>query len=165
MSKIARLVVSVSFASSHKIDEVGVSFSNLICEWFYFENVDVRAEAGAGQTNLVRKRWGWPDAGNLLLQCRHELWHEQQIAIGHRRKRKCRSQFFVLLQDLRQVLVDFLIGSDQRSHGGATPLADTLSQFDMPSQYCPVNLRGIGEKANSGAAFRTAKGVSDFNQK
>ena len=33
------------------------------------------------------------------------------------------------------------------------------------TQCCPVNLRGIGEKANSGAAFRTAKGVSDLNQK
>ena len=32
-------------------------------------------------------------------------------------------------------------------------------------QYCPVNLRGIGEKANSGAAFRMTKGVSDLNQK
>jgi hypothetical protein len=32
-------------------------------------------------------------------------------------------------------------------------------------QYCPVNLRGISEKANSGAAFRTTKGVSDLNQK
>jgi hypothetical protein len=30
-------------------------------------------------------------------------------------------------------------------------------------QYCPVNLRGIGEKANSGAAFRMTKGVSDLN--
>ena len=31
------------------------------------------------------------------------------------------------------------------------------------NQYCPVNLRGIGEKANSGAAFRMTKGVSDLN--
>jgi hypothetical protein len=33
----------------------------------------------------------------------------------------------------------------------------------MRLQYCPVNLRGIGEKANSGAAFRMTKGVSDLN--
>ena len=33
------------------------------------------------------------------------------------------------------------------------------------TQYCPVNLRGIGEKANSDAAFRMTKGVSDLNQK
>src|SRR5450759_5039372 len=32
-------------------------------------------------------------------------------------------------------------------------------------QYCPVNLRGIGEKANSGAAFRVTSGVSDLNRK
>ena len=32
-------------------------------------------------------------------------------------------------------------------------------------QYCPVNLRGISEKANSGAAFWMTKGVSDLNQK
>ena|ERR1035437_2807078 len=35
----------------------------------------------------------------------------------------------------------------------------------IAAQYCPVNLRGIGEKANSGAAFRMTKGVSDLNQK
>jgi hypothetical protein len=35
----------------------------------------------------------------------------------------------------------------------------------MGLQYCPVNLRGIGEKANSGAAFRMTKDVSDLNQK
>ena len=40
-----------------------------------------------------------------------------------------------------------------------------LFQLNGGSQCCPVNLRGIGEKANSGAAFRTANGVSDLNQK
>jgi hypothetical protein len=38
-------------------------------------------------------------------------------------------------------------------------------KFPTRCQYCPVNLRGIGEKANSGAAFRMTKGVSDLNQK
>ena len=32
----------------------------------------------------------------------------------------------------------------------------------IENQYCPVNLRGIGEKANSGAAFRMTKGVSEL---
>jgi FkbM family methyltransferase len=32
-------------------------------------------------------------------------------------------------------------------------------------QYCPVNLRGIGEKANSGAAFQVTSGVCDLNRK
>ena len=35
----------------------------------------------------------------------------------------------------------------------------------LHDQYCPVNLRGISEKANSGAAFWMTKGVSDLNQK
>jgi hypothetical protein len=35
----------------------------------------------------------------------------------------------------------------------------------LENQYCPVNLRGIGEKANSGAAFRVTSGVSDLNRK
>ena len=30
-------------------------------------------------------------------------------------------------------------------------------------QYCPVNLRGLGQKANSGGAFRVTWGVSDLN--
>src|SRR5271167_3612791 len=32
-------------------------------------------------------------------------------------------------------------------------------------QYCPVNLRGIGQEANGGGAFRVTKGVSDLNRK
>jgi hypothetical protein len=32
-------------------------------------------------------------------------------------------------------------------------------------QYCPVNLRGLGEKANSGGAFQVTRGVSDLNRK
>ena len=43
---------------------------------------------------------------------------------------------------------------------------DSKAQYKlsiMYDQYCPVNLRGIGEKANSGAAFRMTKGVSDLN--
>jgi hypothetical protein len=32
------------------------------------------------------------------------------------------------------------------------------------SQYCPVNLRGLGQKANSGGAFRVTWGVSDLNR-
>jgi hypothetical protein len=32
-------------------------------------------------------------------------------------------------------------------------------------QYCPVNLRGVGQKANSGAALRVTRGVSDLNGK
>src|SRR5271169_4483222 len=32
-------------------------------------------------------------------------------------------------------------------------------------QYCPVNLRGLGQKANSGGAFRVTWGVSDLNRK
>jgi hypothetical protein len=34
-----------------------------------------------------------------------------------------------------------------------------------PSQYCPVNLRGLGQKANSGGAFRVTWDVSDLNWK
>ena len=37
------------------------------------------------------------------------------------------------------------------------------NRINILIQYCPVNLRGIGEKANSGAAFRMTKGVSDLN--
>src|ERR1700687_474275 len=33
------------------------------------------------------------------------------------------------------------------------------------SQCCPVNLRGLGQKANSGGAFRVTWGVSDLNRK
>jgi hypothetical protein len=40
-----------------------------------------------------------------------------------------------------------------------------LSWNYKSDQYCPVNLRGISEKANSGAAFWMTKGVSDLNQK
>ena len=43
--------------------------------------------------------------------------------------------------------------------------AKSIPQAYAEDQYCPVNLRGIGEKANSGAAFRMTKGVSDLNQK
>jgi hypothetical protein len=32
-------------------------------------------------------------------------------------------------------------------------------------QYCPVNLKGVGQKANSGAAFRVTRRVSDLNGK
>src|SRR5271168_5637704 len=32
-------------------------------------------------------------------------------------------------------------------------------------QCCPVNLRGLGQKAKSGAAFRVTWGVSDLNRK
>jgi hypothetical protein len=32
-------------------------------------------------------------------------------------------------------------------------------------QYCPVNLRGVGQKANNGAALRVTRGVSDLNGK
>jgi hypothetical protein len=35
----------------------------------------------------------------------------------------------------------------------------------IKSQYCPVNLRGMGQKANSGEAFRVTSGVSDLNRK
>jgi glutathione S-transferase len=51
------------------------------------------------------------------------------------------------------------------SDRGPWLLGDDLSLADinMMPQYCPVNLRGIGEKANSGAAFRMTKGVSDLN--
>ena len=31
-------------------------------------------------------------------------------------------------------------------------------------QYCPVNLRGLGQRANSGRAFRVTWGVSDLNR-
>ena len=40
-----------------------------------------------------------------------------------------------------------------------------FASYVKRNQYCPVNLRGIGEKANSGTAFRMTKGVSDLNQK
>ena len=57
---------------------------------------------------------------------------------------------------------------------GAAPCSTILTPHDSApdkqdkceyifSQYCPVNLRGIGEKANSGAAYRMTKGVSDLN--
>jgi len=46
------------------------------------------------------------------------------------------------------------------------PGTDRPAQLMLESaQYCPVNLRGISEKANSGAAFWMTKGVSDLNQK
>ena len=35
----------------------------------------------------------------------------------------------------------------------------------LGAQYCPVNLRGLGQKANSGGAFRVTWGVSDLNRK
>jgi hypothetical protein len=42
-------------------------------------------------------------------------------------------------------------------------------RFDHPFfkeiQYCPVNLKGVGQKANSGAAFRVTRHVSDLNGK
>ena len=40
-----------------------------------------------------------------------------------------------------------------------------ILSLKMLVQYCPVNLRGISEKANSGAAFRVTSGVSDLNRK
>jgi hypothetical protein len=38
-------------------------------------------------------------------------------------------------------------------------------QFTVEDQYCPVNLKGVGQKANSGAAFRVTRHVSDLNGK
>jgi hypothetical protein len=36
---------------------------------------------------------------------------------------------------------------------------------DARVQYCPVNLKGVGQKANSRAAFRVTRRVSDLNGK
>src|ERR1019366_4478692 len=56
-------------------------------------------------------------------------------------------------------------------------IADTSRWIVIPSlaifdqwmyawdQYCPVNLKGVGQKANSGAAFRVTRRVSDLNGK
>jgi hypothetical protein len=37
--------------------------------------------------------------------------------------------------------------------------------LNMRAQYCPVNLRGVGQKANNGAALRVTRGVSNLNGK
>jgi hypothetical protein len=41
----------------------------------------------------------------------------------------------------------------------------TDRSVNILEQYCPVNLRGIGKKANSGAGLRVTRDVSDLNWK
>jgi hypothetical protein len=44
-------------------------------------------------------------------------------------------------------------------------VSDCPRLFSIAYQYCPVNLRGLGQKGNGGAAFRVTWGVSDLNRK
>jgi hypothetical protein len=48
---------------------------------------------------------------------------------------------------------------------GPTPEQATPHSIVATAQYCPVNLRGLGQKANNGGAFRVTWGVSDLNRK
>jgi hypothetical protein len=59
----------------------------------------------------------------------------------------------------------FQKGNPGRPKGSRNRAAILAEKILSQDQYCPVNLKGVGQKANSGAVLRVTNRVSDLNGK